>query len=121
MHPPMRSARFPALLRNTLFPGIAAALLAGCVHAPPPRHLENAVVEAACGECLFHLPGKGCDLAVRIDGKAYYVEGVPLDSLGDAHAEDGLCKVIRPARVTGVLRGERFHASAFQILPVAAP
>ena len=28
---------------------------------------------------------KGCDLAVRIDGKSYFVEGTKIDEHGDAH------------------------------------
>ena len=32
---------------------------------------------------------KGCDLAIRIDGKSYFVEGTKIDDHGDAHANDG--------------------------------
>jgi hypothetical protein len=35
------------------------------------------------------LKGYACDLAVRIDGKPYFVDGTSIDSHGDAHAEDG--------------------------------
>jgi hypothetical protein len=35
------------------------------------------------------MEGKACDLAVRIDGKAYFVDGTSIDSHGDAHAADG--------------------------------
>jgi hypothetical protein len=31
--------------------------------------IESRIVEAACGECQFSMPGTGCDLAVRIDGQ----------------------------------------------------
>jgi hypothetical protein len=31
---------------------------------------------------------KDCELAVRIDGKPYFVDGTSLDSHGDAHAND---------------------------------
>ena len=31
-------------------------------------------VEVSCGQCKFGLKEKGCDLAVRIDGKAYFVD-----------------------------------------------
>ena len=56
-------------------------------------------VEAACGECQFGLPGSGCDLAVRIDGVAYFVDGTSIDDHGDAHAQDGFCNAIRFADV----------------------
>jgi hypothetical protein len=36
-----------------------------------------------------NLKGYACDLAVRIDGKTYFVDGTSIDSHGDAHAEDG--------------------------------
>ena len=80
---------------------------------------EPTVVEAACGECLFGLKGKGCDLAVRINGKAYYVDGVLLDSLGDAHAADGMCQKIRKAKVTGEVQNRRFKAKSFELLAAA--
>lgn len=92
-------------------------LLAGCATRTPVALTTPTVVDAACGECLFGLPGKGCDLAVRIDGRSYYVDGVNMDSLGDAHAKDGMCEVIRKAKVTGEVRNGRFMASTFELLP----
>jgi hypothetical protein len=61
---------------------------------------------------------KGCDLAVRIDGKSYFVEGTKLDSHGDAHAKDGFCSTIRKAEVVGEIKGNKFIASSFKLLPV---
>ncbi|WP_431244090.1 DUF6370 family protein [Flavobacterium sp. P21] len=52
---------------------------------------QPTVVEASCGECQFGMKGKSCDLAVRIDGKSYFVEGTKIDQHGDAHAKDGFC------------------------------
>ena len=95
-------------------------LLIGCVTRPPVALTTPTVVDAACGECLFGLPGKGCDLAVRVDGRSYYVDGVDMDSLGDAHAKDGMCEVIRKAKVTGEVRNGRFMASTFELLPVGS-
>lgn len=95
----------------------------GCQNgiAPPttaPNELiENRIVEASCGQCQFHLKGKGCNLAVRIDGKAYFVDGTGIDDHGDAHASDGLCTRIRKALVTGRIVNNRFQASAFQLRP----
>ncbi|MEN9686284.1 MAG: hypothetical protein RLZZ28_2070 [Bacteroidota bacterium] len=74
-------------------------------------------VEASCGQCQFGLPGKSCDLAVRINGKAYFLDGVHIDSLGDAHAKDGFCNAIRKATVQGELAEGRFKASYFQLKP----
>ena len=97
--------------------GLLALILSGCATRPPVVLPTPTVVDAACGECLFGLPGKGCDLAVRIDGRSYYVDGVDMDSLGDAHAKDGMCEVIRRAKVTGEVHGGRFEAKSFELLP----
>lgn len=74
-------------------------------------------VEAACGECRFGLAGSGCDLAVRIDGVAYFVDGTCIDDHGDAHAEDGLCNAIRHAEVEGEVTNGRFVARSFRLVP----
>ncbi len=79
--------------------------------------VQTLVVEAACGECQFELEGDGCDLAVRIDGKAYFVDGTELDDHGDAHADDGFCNVVRQARVQGSIENDRFVATSFELLP----
>ncbi len=81
---------------------------------------EGIVVEAACGECMFELPGNGCDLAVRINGKAYFVDGVEMDSHGDAHADDGLCNAIREAKVKGSIVNDRFVAESFELIAMHA-
>ena len=74
------------------------------------------VVETACGECQFKLAGKGCDLAVRIDGKAYFVDGTDIDSHGDAHAKDGFCNAVRKAEVQGGIANNRFKVTYFKLL-----
>lgn len=79
--------------------------------------ITDQTVEASCGECKFGMAGDGCDLAVRIDGKSYYVDGAKLDDHGDAHAEDGMCNCVRKAKVTGEIKGERFVAKSFVLLP----
>jgi hypothetical protein len=85
------------------------------VSTPDPNKKVQ-VVETACGECQFKLAGKGCDLAVRIDGKAYFVDGTDIDSHGDAHAEDGFCKAVRKAEVQGNLANNRFKVTYFKLL-----
>jgi hypothetical protein len=79
--------------------------------------VENAIVEASCGECQFDMPGEGCNLAVRIEGKTYFVEGTHIDDHGDAHAQDGFCETIRQARVSGEIINQRFIATTFELLP----
>ena len=82
----------------------------------PDSHKKLLIVETACGECQFKLPGKGCDLAVRIDGKAYFVDGTDIDSHGDAHAKDGFCNAVRKAEVQGEIVNNRYKVTYFKLL-----
>jgi Family of unknown function (DUF6370) len=74
------------------------------------------VVEVSCGQCQFKMEGKGCDLAVRVNNKAYYVDGTKIDEHGDAHAKDGFCETIRKAEVKGAVVGGRFKVTYFKLL-----
>ena len=74
------------------------------------------VVEASCGECQFKMKGDDCDLAVRIDGKCYFVDGTKIDSHGDAHAKDGFCNAVRKAEVQGEVVNNRFQVTYFKLL-----
>jgi hypothetical protein len=79
------------------------------------------IVEASCGQCQFGMKGKGgCDLAVRIDGKPYFVDGTDINKHGDAHAGDGFCSAIRKAEVVGEIKNDRFVASSFKLVPTEA-
>ena len=79
---------------------------------------KTQIVEASCGQCQFGMKSKsGCDLAVRMDGKSYFVEGTKLDDHGDAHAEDGFCSAIRQAEVVGEVKDNKFVVSQFKLLP----
>ncbi|MEY4462176.1 MAG: hypothetical protein RLY98_716 [Bacteroidota bacterium] len=75
------------------------------------------IVEASCGQCQLGMEGKSCDLAVRIDGKSYFVEGTNIDSHGDAHAKDGFCASIRKASVIGTIKDNKFVVTYFQLIP----
>jgi len=95
----------------------APLVLGACKAAKQdPAEEPGRLVEASCGQCNFDLIGDGCDLAVRMDGKAYFVDGSSIDQHGDAHAADGMCNAIRRARVEGHLSGGRFVATSFTIL-----
>ncbi len=73
--------------------------------------------DVSCGQCKFGLTGKGCDLAIRINSTAYYVDGTTLDEHGDAHAKDGLCNAIRKAVVQGEVVADRFKVTYFKLKP----
>ena len=77
----------------------------------------NQVVEAACGQYQFRMTEKsGCDLAVRIEGKSYFVDGTSIHDHGDAHADDGFCEIIRQVEVKGEIIDGRFKAETFTII-----
>ena len=75
------------------------------------------IVEASCGQCQFKMEGKSCDLAVRINGKSYFVDGTKIDDHGDAHAKDGFCEKIRKAEIKGSIVNNRFLATYFKLIP----
>lgn len=77
------------------------------------------VVDVSCGQCQFSMDGKkGCDLAVMINGKPYFVEGTKIDDHGDAHSHDGFCNAVRKAEVSGKIKKGKFVATYFKLLPV---
>lgn len=79
---------------------------------------KKQIVEASCGQCQFKMEGNSCELAVRINGKPYFVEGASIDSHGDAHANDGFCTTIRKAEVEGIIVDNRFKVTFFKLLPI---
>jgi hypothetical protein len=91
------------------------------VNAQPKTKITNSnkmqIAEASCGQCQFKMAGKGCDLAVRINGKSYFVDGTKIDDHGDAHAKDGFCEKIRKAEIKGNIINNRFVATYFKLLP----
>ena len=101
------------LIITTFFAFTTLAQKAG----QPDKNKKILIVEAACGECKLGLKGESCDLAVRINGRSYFVDGTNIDSHGDAHAKDGFCKAIRMAKVQGEIVNDRFKASYFQLIP----
>ena len=74
------------------------------------------IVKTACGECIFGKQGKGCQLAVKIKGKVYFVEGTTIADHGDEHAEDGFCNTQRKAKVSGKIVGDKFVATSFELV-----
>jgi hypothetical protein len=86
--------------------------------AKPDSAKKILVVEASCGECQFGMEGTSCDLAVKLDGKSYFVDGTAIDEHGDAHAKDGFCKAVRKAEVQGEVVNNRFKATYFKLLPI---
>ncbi|MGF2411224.1 MAG: DUF6370 family protein [Ferruginibacter sp.] len=83
----------------------------------PAKKIQT--VEISCGECKFHMKGKSCDLAVRIKGKPYFIDGADIDAFGDAHGKMGFCNAIRKAEVQGQIVNSRFVVSYIKLLPAS--
>ena len=79
---------------------------------------NSQLAELSCGQCQFGLTSQdGCDLAVRIDGKAYFVDGAKIEDFGDAHNDQkGFCEVIRKGNVTGEIVDNRFIAESIKMI-----
>lgn len=99
------------MLQRTLFVVFFLVIIA-C----KKEQISDKMVMASCGQCQFSMQGNGCDLAIRMDGKDYYVEGTNIDDHGDAHASDGFCKAIKRAKVSGAVVDEKFIATSFKIV-----
>ena len=98
---------------------ISILIIFVCITANAQHKPKTQIVEVACGQCQFGMKGKtGCDLAVRIDGKSYFVDGTDINKHGDAHAKDGFCTAVRKAEVVGEIKNDCFVVSEFKLLPV---
>ena len=98
---------------------IVAFLFFCTTYAQENKKSASKVVEVSCGQCKFAMTEKnGCDLAVRIAGKSYFVEGTTIDEHGDAHANDGFCSTIRKAEVVGEIKDNKFVVTYFKLLPI---
>lgn len=80
-----------------------------------PKNSTNEV-QATCGTCMFKMEGKGCHLAIKLNGKNYFVDGTGIDDHGDAHDNEGFCNAIKKAKVQGKVIGDRFLASYFELI-----
>jgi hypothetical protein len=96
---------------------LVSVLLCPALISAKPGKKKSRTVEASCGTCNFGLKGESCALAVRFNGKAYFVDGTGIDDHGDAHASDGFCESIRTARVRGEVENGRFSVTSFRLLP----
>ena len=85
--------------------------------AAPDPHKKIQVVDVSCGKCNFNMGGESCKLAVRINGKSYFVDGASLDDYGDAHAKAGMCSMVRKAEVQGEVVDNKFKVTYFKLLP----
>ena len=101
-------------LRNAFVLGVLTAC-----GGNPGVHLDDQVVTAGCGMCLYLKPtNAGCYWVIEHEGETYPVAGkLPLDH--ENHAHDGMCNMKRQVRVTGDIRGPNFIATKFDVLPTS--
>lgn len=111
----MKSVLFLLALSFSSLAGLCQGEQAKNTKPDPAKKIQ--IVEVSCGECKLGLQGDACDLAVRIKGKSYFVDGTKIDEHGDAHSNDGFCKAIRKAEVQGEIVNDRFVVSYFKLLP----
>lgn len=81
----------------------------------PSKKIQTA--EISCGSCQFGMSGRGCHLAVKINGKAYYADGAEIQSFGEAHGDDGLCNTVKNAEVQGKVVKGRYKITYIKVLP----
>jgi hypothetical protein len=68
-------------------------------------------LEVGCGGCIFNMEGaQGCQLAAKIDGKAYLVSGASFD----AHST-GLCSASKQADVAGTIKDGKFVVTKMEL------
>ena len=91
-------------------------LIASCATMKNTNNSIEEIYDVSCGMCNFEMTGEECALAIRIEGKEYYVEGSAIDEHGDAHADDGLCTVVRKAKVKGVIKKGVFVAEMIELI-----
>lgn len=106
----------PIVMKQLVLPLILILLLCSCASLKMDKRFIDGVYEASCGICNFDMTGDDCELAIRIEGKEYYVEGSTIDEHGNAHAEDGLCNTTRKARVRGTVKYSTFFATSFELI-----
>ena len=73
-------------------------------------------VEATCGTCMYKMEGKGCHLAIKLNGKNYFVDGTNIDDHGDAHDAEGFCNAIKIAKLQGTIVKDRFKVTYFELI-----
>jgi hypothetical protein len=91
-------------------------VLTSCAVTQKSTETIEGVYEVTCGLCNFEMTGDECALAIKIENKHYYVEGSAIDEHGDAHADDGLCTVVRKANVRGVIKRGVFQAESIELI-----
>lgn len=92
------------------------SILVSCAVSKQSKEIDR-IVEVSCGICQFDMTGDKCELAARIDDKTYYIEGSSFEDHGDEHANDGFCKAVREAKITGQIKHGILMVTSIELLP----
>jgi hypothetical protein len=65
------------------------------------------IAQVGCAKCQLGLKCDKCQLAVKLGEEAYLVDGINMDIF----AEDGLCSMVKNAKVKGKLANKKFKAT----------
>ena len=102
--------------KQTILTIIGIVCLSFAAYAGEGNKVSEMVLDVSCGQCQFGMEGSGCDLAVKIKGTNYWVVGAKIDDHGDAHAADGFCNAIRKAKVSGIIKDDKFIVESLILL-----
>jgi len=91
--------------------------VASCATSKMKSKDIDQIVEASCGICQLSMAGDECQLAIRVDGKDFYVEGTGIDDHGNPHGEDGFCNAIRNAHVKATYKQGIYLVTSFELVP----
>lgn len=95
---------------------IVILVMTSCATMKNNDAVIEGVYDVSCGICNLEMTGDDCELAIIIEKKKYYVEGSGINEHGDAHANNGLCSVIRKANVKGVIKNGVFVAEKLELI-----
>lgn len=74
--------------------------------------------EAGCAMCVYNMEGAdSCELVISFDDKLYPVVGIDIHDIGDPHAPDGLCSIVRTVFFEGHVDGEQIVATDIVLVP----
>ena len=83
---------------------------------PESGNIEGFAI-ASCGMCNFgYKESKGCSLTIKIGDTVYPVEGTSIHKHGDPHSEEGFCRAVRVAYVSGNIKDNKFYSDSFTLI-----
>jgi hypothetical protein len=85
------------------------------VHQLKETPVDEQHAKVGCAKCQLGLKCDSCKLAVKIGEEAYFVEGIDYN----VFAEDGLCSMVKNAKVSGKIKNKTFKATKIELVAAA--